>query len=246
MRKLSLSWLTLGVAGCAGQFVVKGAPGRTFDAVIVPGCPSLPDGRLSRCQMGRALWAAVIWERGWARGFIASGGAVHTPHVEAEALAAGMAALGVPAEKIWIEPEALHTDENMYFSLRVARAAGLSRLAVASTRGHAAYGCRMLADWGHAECAALVMDESAVAERHRRSPRVLEAVRITPVEGWVALDDREEAIWRATGRRRPASWILYPYLGWLRVTGQSPWIPPHTPRAPVATWDQAKRSSRTP
>ena len=37
---------------------------RYDDAVIVPGCPSEDDGSLSACQMSRAAWAAILWQRG--------------------------------------------------------------------------------------------------------------------------------------------------------------------------------------
>src|SRR6185369_1401839 len=93
-----------------------------YDVVIIPGCPSEADGALSLCQLSRALWGALLWERGDTRAFITSGAAVHSPYVEAEALAAALAALGVPAEHIYLEPNALHTDENMYNSLQIARA----------------------------------------------------------------------------------------------------------------------------
>ena len=101
--------------------------------------------------MSRAAWAAILWQRGLAGAFITSGAAVHSRFVEADAIAAGMVALGVPAERIWLERDALHTDENMYFSLRIARALGFRTVAVASQKGHAAWSCRMLEDWGAAE-----------------------------------------------------------------------------------------------
>src|SRR6478736_10236582 len=108
--------------GCnTDRLEMRGTPPAPFDAVVVPGCPSELDGSLSRCQMARAVWAARLWERGWARNFITSGSAVYTPFVEAEALAAALVALGVPPDRIWLEPNALHTDENMVYSLQIAR-----------------------------------------------------------------------------------------------------------------------------
>jgi len=222
-------------AGCGTSvLVLRGAPAQPFDAVIVPGCPSEADGALSRCQMGRVLWAAIVWERGWARTVIVSGAAVHSPYVEAEALAAGLAALGVPADKILIEPDALHTDENMYHSLRVARAFGLRTIAVASSRGHAAWGCRMMLDWGQ-PCTALAMDESLLPERHARSGGALERIRSRRVAHFVPLAERERQIAARTGRHRPPSFLLYPHLGWLRINGQR-WIPSGPARPPRTTW----------
>jgi hypothetical protein len=123
MRRAAPLALALAVAGCGvARLEQRDPPARPFDAVIVPGCPSEDDGSLSRCQMARALWAARLWDLGWARNFITSGAAVHSPYVEADALAAALAALGVPADHIYVEPNALHTDEIVYYSLRIARA----------------------------------------------------------------------------------------------------------------------------
>src|SRR5438128_443276 len=112
------------LAGCAPTYLIGRDPAERFDVIVVPGCPTEGEGRLGRCLIGRAAWAATLWERGQAARFITSGGAVHSPYVEAEALAEAMTALGVPAERIWLERQALHTDENMYFSLLLARALG--------------------------------------------------------------------------------------------------------------------------
>ena len=152
MRALLLPFALM--AGCAAHYEVRATTATRYDAVIIPGCPSEDDGSLSRCQMSRAAWAAVLWQRGEAGAFITSGAAVHSRYVEADAIAAGMAALGVPADRIWLERNALHTDENMYFSLRIARAPGFHTIAVASQKGHAAWSCRMLADWGLRACGA--------------------------------------------------------------------------------------------
>src|SRR6266436_4754403 len=71
--------LALGlVGGCAAQWEVIPDRAHPFDAVIVPGCPSLDDGALSPCQMSRAVWAAILWRRGVAASFITSGAAVHS------------------------------------------------------------------------------------------------------------------------------------------------------------------------
>jgi DUF218 domain-containing protein len=237
VRFLSLVALAL-VAGCAARFEVVPGAGRPFDAVIVPGCPSEDDGSLSPCQMSRAVWAAILWRRGVAAAFITSGAAVHSPYVEAEALAQAMAALGVPAERIWIEPNALHTDENMYYSLQIARALGLHRLAVASQHGHAAWGCQMLSDWGQ-PCGALSLDLPAVAAEHAR-PR-LQALRTPPAQPWPTLAMREQALLEKSGRRRPPSFLLYPYIAYLRLDGQR-WIPYAPARPPLVTWARLRSS----
>ena len=225
-------WLCLMLIGCgASQLEMRGAPPRPFDAVIVPGCPSEDDGALSLCQKSRVLWAFRLWERGWTRNFITSGAAVYSPYVEAEALAAGLAALGVPPEHIWLEPNALHTDENMYYSLQLARALGFHRIAVASDG--AAWDCRMLVDWGQM-CKAFTTDRAWVRARHLRVPGVLERVHSTRVADFIPRAERERQIAERTGRHRPPSYLLYLELGLMRLNGER-WVPPGMPDHPTRT-----------
>ncbi|MCU1278717.1 MAG: hypothetical protein JWM53_2263 [bacterium] len=234
--------LLVTLAGCAAHYEVRPTAATRFDAVIIPGCPSEDDGSLSACQMSRAAWGAILWRRGLAGGFITSGAAVHSRYVEADAIAAGLAALGVPADRIWLEPNALHTDENMYFSLRIVRALGWQRVAVASHKGHAAWACRMLEDWGLRACGAFSIDADAVTASHPLSR--LHAVRTEAVDPWLPLVERERAIARASGRHRPPSYFLYPLLGWLRINGER-WIPYGPPGPPtVKTWADRLRSAQ--
>ena len=230
------------VAGCAAHYEVRATATTHYDAVIIPGCPSEDDGSLSPCQMSRAAWAAILWQRGLAGAFITSGAAVHSRYVEADAIAAGMVALGVPADRIWLEQNALHTDENMYFSLRIARALGFRRLAVASQKGHAAWSCRMLEDWGQRSCGAFSVDMDAVLASHPEER--LRAVRTAAVGDWLPLVQRERALAQKSGRHRPPSYFLYPMLGWLRINGQR-WIPYAAPGPlRVTTWAEHVRSAQ--
>ncbi|HEX8950728.1 MAG TPA: YdcF family protein [Polyangia bacterium] len=241
MRAAAPLCLVALLAGCAAHYEVRPTAATRFDAVIIPGCPSEDDGSLSPCQMSRAAWAAILWQRGLASAFITSGAAVHSRYVEADAIAAGMTALGVPADRIWLEPNALHTDENMYFSLRIARALGFRSVAVASQKGHAAWSCRMLEDWGQASCGAFSVDMDAVLATHPRER--LRAVRTAPIGDWLPLVERERALARRIGRHRPPSYFLYPMLGWLRLNGERwiPYAPPGPPRA--TTWAERERSA---
>lgn len=233
--------LLLLLGGCAAHYEVKPTAATRFDAVIVPGCPSEDDGSLSPCQMSRAVWAAILWQRGLAGAFITSGAAVHSPYVEADALATAMAALGVPADRIWIEPNALHTDENMYYSLQIARALGFRTLAVASQKGHAAWSCRMLEDWGQRGCGAFSVDMDAIRARDRRP--LLARLRMKAARAWVPLEEQERLRAAASGRHRPPSYLLYPFLGWLRLNGER-WIPYAPERPPLTTWAEHARAAQ--
>jgi hypothetical protein len=233
VRHFVAALLVSGAACGTGRLEQRQPPAAPFDAVVVPGCPSEADGALSRCQMARALWAARLWDLGWAHHFIVSGAAVHSPYVEAEALAEALAALGVPSERIYLEPNALHTDENMYYSLQIARALGFARVAVAGDG--ARWDCRMLLDWGQ-PCRAFSTDLDWVRARHRAVAGMLERVRTPPVARFVPLDEREREIARLTGRHRPPSYLLYLSLGLLRLNGER-WIPPAAPaEAPIVSW----------
>lgn len=234
MRVAVATLIALVASGCAApRLDARAVPPGGFDALIVPGCPTEEDGAPSRCQKGRALWAAILWERGWARNLIVSGAAVHTPWVEAEVLAALVHALGVPAERIHLEPNALHTDENMYDALQIARARGWRTVAVASNGGHAAGGCTMVRGWGQ-PCTALPVDRAAVEARAASAPHLAQ-VRTRPVARWVPLVERERRITAETGRRRPPSYLLYPMAGLMRLNGEV-WIPRAPAKPPLVTW----------
>ncbi len=234
------------LAGCGlSRFEQRGAPDKPFDAVIVLGCPSLPDGTPSRCQLARAVWATVLWERGWVESFITTGSDVHTPYVEAEALAQVMAALGVPADRIYLEPDALHTDENMYFSLRIAKKLGARSVGVVSTRGHALFACRMAADWGADDCHALGVDLNAVRVRADAEVARLRDLRLVPTRNWRTMLEREHELTERFGRRRPPSWMLYLSLALSHAAGDT-WVPIPPRDVSLVTWAERLRAEMAP
>jgi hypothetical protein len=212
-------------------------PAAPLDAIIVPGCPMEEGGALSRCALGRALWAAVLVARGAARNVIVSGAAVHTPYLEAEGMALVLAALGVDGARIHLEPNALHTDENMFFSLQIARARGFHTLGVASSRGHARSGCAFLESWGQ-PCVPLALDQDAVRARHVAARGRLDALRVpeVPRAAWLPLAARERRLCARDGRpRRPPSYLLYAQIGIMRTNGER-WVPYAPVRPPLYDW----------
>ncbi len=241
MRIALLALVTAGAVGCG--YTTPALQGRPYDAVIVPGCPSKPSGALSECQARRAAWAAILWERGLARYFITSGSAVHSPFVEADVLAAAMTALGVPADRIYLDRDALHTDENMYNSMRIAARLGLSHLAVASDLGQASGGCSMITGW-QGRCTPLNVERRPTYAKLEAAEARLRLVRTPPVAPWRGLQERERARERLTGRKRPPSALLYPWMWTLRVSGTL-WIP-HGPAVPaIVRWsDRATDGDR--
>lgn len=238
---LALSLVVSGLlSGCIARHELRRARSQPFDAAIVPGCPTEADGAVSRCQLSRALYAAHLFSSGQVRVLIASGSAVHNPFSEALGMAMAMAGAGVPADHIYLEPDALHTDENMYFSLRIARALGLRDLAVVSQRGHAAWGCRMMEDWGQS-CRSLPVDLSVVEARHQTYAEALRGLRVPTQPHWIELDERERRRARAVGRRRPPSYLLYPAMGVMRSNGK-PWVPAAAGPPDVLTLAEMQRA----
>ena len=205
--------LAFAALGCDPTiYLIREPPKQPYDAVVVLGCPSEADGAPSRCTLGRAGQAALLWKHGYTKSFIVSGAAVHSPYVEAEAIAQAMEALDFPADRIWLEPNALHTDENVYYSMMLAEDLGLANLAIASHGAHAAWACSLMVRWGH-DCGAFAMDEGELEAFLPPREASLRALRARKVEGWVPLEAREAQIARATGRSRPPSYLLYPMLG---------------------------------
>jgi len=104
-----------------------------YDAVIVPGFPfDNEEGRINPFQHMRLFWAYHLYVTGETKNIIVSGGAVHTPYVEAEIFALYLKKLGVNPHHIIIENKAEHSTENIFYSLELARHHGFERVAVAT------------------------------------------------------------------------------------------------------------------
>lgn len=238
---LSLLLPMLG-AGCGPRpLPLEGLRTAPFDTVFVPGCPTEADGTLSLCLERRVAWAAHLWEAGVTGSFVTSGAATYNRYVEAEALAAGLAALGVPPARVYLEPHARHTDENMYYSLRIVEGLGLDTVAVASDNGQAQGGCSFVLSWDRA-CRALPIENARVNAR-LADPGVaaaLDAVRVPAVmaEDWLPVGEWEARRREETGERRPGSIALYAWHApWATIRGRS-WVPPLPPEEPVRTWEE--------
>lgn len=198
---------------CSRATLQVGAVDRPpVDAAIVPGCPSEDDGRLSPCQWRRAVWAHHIWATGRARTFIVSGNAVYNRYVEAEAMKAGLVALGVPAERVFLEPRALHTDENIAYALRIADAHGLESLAIVSDAVQTVGTCEMVRVWSDRQrtCLPAPMDYTLVRARLAMG---LPEARSEPVPeaDWATLEERERLIAEQLGlpKRGNSLWIYF-------------------------------------
>lgn len=102
-----------------------------YDAIIVPGVP-YNDEYWSRVLMGRIYWSYYLYKNGYAKNIIYSGSAVYTPYVESKIMAMYGNKLGIPERNIFVETEAEHSVENVYYSFHLAKELGFEKIALAT------------------------------------------------------------------------------------------------------------------
>ena len=102
-----------------------------YDVIIVPGLPydSTKTDILLKVRM---LWAKHLFEKGIAKNIIFSGAAVHTPWVEAMVMKTIADSLGIPVANIFVEDKAEHSNENIYYSYKLAKQMGFNKIALAT------------------------------------------------------------------------------------------------------------------
>lgn len=100
-----------------------------YDAIIVPGNPH--DGQDWNATMNcRVSWSVFLYEKGITKNIIFSGSSVYSKYVEAKVMKEYAIALGVPAEHIFLDTNAEHSTENVYYSYKVAKEQGFERIAL--------------------------------------------------------------------------------------------------------------------
>ncbi len=103
-----------------------------YDAIIVPGYPFNPDGKMNVIYKMRLHWAYELYSKGIAKHIITSGSAVHSPYVEAKIFALYLEEMGVDPDHLIIERQAEHSLENVFYSLEMAKERGFEKVAVAT------------------------------------------------------------------------------------------------------------------
>lgn len=109
----------------------EGAKQAPYDAVIVPGFPYNGQKWDMVLQL-RIHWAHYLYSKGYTKNIIFSGSAVATPYIESRVMASYAQALGVPREHIFTEEKAEHSTENVYYSYRLAKDLGFSKIALST------------------------------------------------------------------------------------------------------------------
>jgi vancomycin permeability regulator SanA len=111
-------------------------PAPVIDVAIALGCPANPDGSASLCERCRVKTAVRQYRAGQVRNLLFTGGAAHSPDVEADVMADLAIRRGVPPEHVFREGRALTTWQNLRFSERIARAQGFRTILFISTADH--------------------------------------------------------------------------------------------------------------
>lgn len=132
MKRLIISLLAIALLGMSFSNVQAKDAGKTYDAIIIPGFPFDPDGKMSAVYRMRLAWAYELYQQGRAGHIILSGGAVHTPYVEADIFALYLMKMGIPAEALILERKAEHSMENVFYSMEIAEKYGFESVAVAT------------------------------------------------------------------------------------------------------------------
>ncbi|MCF8277885.1 MAG: YdcF family protein [Flavobacteriales bacterium] len=107
-----------------------------YDAIIVPGYPFYPSGKMNPIYKARLYWAYHLYKTGRTKHIIVSGNAVSSPYVEAKVYALYLVELGIDPEHIIIEDRAEHSLENVFYSMEIAKAHGFEKVAVVSDKAH--------------------------------------------------------------------------------------------------------------
>lgn len=102
-----------------------------YDVIIVPGYPYRA-ATYPELFTSRLFFAKELYESGVARHIIFSGAAVHTEYEEGKIMREFAVALGIPEEKTFVEPHALHSWQNVKYGKRLAKKLGFKKIAVAT------------------------------------------------------------------------------------------------------------------
>ncbi|MFC6644398.1 YdcF family protein [Granulicella cerasi] len=107
-----------------------------FDAIIVLGVPTMPDGSASPEEISRMDEGIAEWKRGVAPVIIPTGGKAHNKFFEAHAMKLYAMSKGVPAEAIIEEGQATNTVENLWYSYKIMEEHGWKSAEVVSAPYH--------------------------------------------------------------------------------------------------------------
>ncbi len=109
----------------------QGLESQPYDAVIVPGFPYNGTNWDMVLTM-RIHWAKYLYAKGYTKNVIFSGSAVATPYIESRVMALYAEELGIAKQNLFTEEKAEHSTENVYYSYRLAKSKGFTKIALAT------------------------------------------------------------------------------------------------------------------
>src|SRR6187399_1405510 len=106
--------------------MLEDAKTKKYDIIVVPGVPfDAPEwGRIMR---GRVYWSKYLYDSGITKNIMYSGSSVYSPYYESKIMALYAEAIGIPKENIFIETNAEHSTENIYYSYKKAKKLGFEK-----------------------------------------------------------------------------------------------------------------------
>jgi uncharacterized SAM-binding protein YcdF (DUF218 family) len=133
------------------EVLAQPRPAPVMDAAIVLGCPAEADGSPSLCERCRVKTAVRQFRRGLVSNLVFSGGAAHSPDVEADVMGDLAVRRGVPPERVFREGRALTTWQNVRFSQRIAKTHQWHTILFISTADHLPRARRIALWYGFAD-----------------------------------------------------------------------------------------------
>lgn len=122
--------------------------GTQYDVIVVLGAMVEKDGTAGQMLRNRIAKAAELYYEGAAPKLILTGAAAHNRWVEAEVMAAGLQALGVPQNALILESRARTTAENAHFSATIIAEHRWQRVLLVSSAPHLARATALFAREG--------------------------------------------------------------------------------------------------
>ncbi|MEM9047412.1 MAG: YdcF family protein [Pseudomonadota bacterium] len=190
----------------------QSAPGLPVDAVIVLGGGMDPDQQLNHVGRERVRTALALLKAGQTRAIIFTGNLRDEPDLSEAELMHGFArSLGADPARLYVEPRALTTLQNLRFAFPIAARAGFARLALVTDAFHLTRAGQLAALLGRAD---VVLVASPGLTRARTATRIALILRETlawpynliKAAGWTGLgwlgwteEDRGTLIVRAFG-----------------------------------------------
>ena len=128
---LAFSLVFCSVRHYASHAYKKAKIERPYDVVVVPGVP-YHNSATTKVMLMRILWAKHLYDSGYTRNVIFSGGSVYSPYVEGVIMKIIADSLGMPSEHTFAETKAEHSTENAYYGYKMAQKMGFTKIALAT------------------------------------------------------------------------------------------------------------------